>query len=287
MKLSIMLFPFDRPLADGRYRPEQLVEALLREGVSGVEPMQRGVERAPETWERFFAAAREAGLVFSCHDVNVNLIGSGSSADRAAAVETVRTGVAFCRDVLGGALALLAGTAPVPELDLDESRRLYAAALGAALEAVGDRGVTLAIEDYGVYPTFTASARHCREILDAPGCERLGFVFDNGNFLLADERPSAVLDLFMDRVVHVHIKDFARRPPDGRPSLTSPSGVPYRGALLGGGEAEVTEVLNKLEAAGYGGWVSLEISGALGDPLEEAVHGLRFIRNAWNAARVA
>ncbi|NOY81847.1 MAG: sugar phosphate isomerase/epimerase [Kiritimatiellaeota bacterium] len=285
MKLSIMLFPFDAPLADGRYRPEQVVETFLREGVTGIESMQRGVERAPDSWRRFLAMAREAGLGFPCHDINVNLIGSGSSADRDAAIDTVRRGVAFCRNVLRAPTALLAGTAPVPDLDLAESRRRYAAALGAALEATGDSGVTLAIEDYGVYPTFTASARHCREILGAPGCERLGFVFDNGNFVLADERPSAVLDSFMDRIVHVHIKDFARRAPDGRPSLTSPSGVPYRGALLGEGEAEVTEVVSALAVAEYGGWISLEVSGALGDPLEEAVHGLRFIRNAWNAGR--
>jgi len=283
MNLCIMLFPFDAPMSKGRFTPEKLIQTLIREGVRGVEPMHRGVARFPEIWERVRRAALEAGLAFPCFDINVNFVGSGSDADRESAVETVRTGVEFCRSMLGAPLALLAGTAPAADRPVGESRRRYAEGLAAAIAETRESGVRLAIEDYGVYPAFTASAEHCREILDYPGCENLGFVFDNGNFLLADERPLDVIDLFRDRIVHVHIKDFVRRSPDGRPGLTSRAGVPYRGALLGEGEAQVAEVVRTFRRNGYSGWISLEISGGAPDPLEEAVHGLRFIRAAWES----
>lgn len=281
MKLSVMLFPFHGPMVDGRLTVEQVVDTFAREGVTGIESMQSRIADAPAVWKRFYETAVGAGLCFPCHDVNVNLVGSGSEQDMANALETARQGVAFCRDAIDCPLAMLPGTAPAPDLDIGESRRLYAAQLATVIERNRDTGVGIAIEDYGVYPLFTAAARHCRDILDAPGCEDLGFVFDNGNFLLADERPMDVLPEFLDRIVHVHIKDFALREPDNRPGLTSPLGRQFRGVLLGKGEAQAADILRSLKAAGYSGWVSLEVSGAGGDVLEEAVHGLRFMRAAW------
>ena len=280
MKLSVMLFPFHGPMVDGRLTVEEIVDTFVAEGVGGIEPMQSRVVGAPDLWNRFHKAAVAAGLCFPCHDVNVNLVRSGSEADLDAGLETAGQGVAFCRDAIDCPLAMLAGTAPAPNLDISESRRRYAAQLATVIERNRDTGVGIAVEDYGVYPLFTASAVHCREVLEAPGCEELGFVFDNGNFLLADDLPIDVLPDFMGRIVHVHIKDFALREPDDRPGLTSPSGRQYKGAMLGEGEAQVADVLHDLKAAGYPGWVSLEVSGAVGDPLEEAVHGIRFMRTA-------
>jgi len=50
-------------------------------------------------------------------------------------------------------------------------------------------------------------------------------------------------------------------------------------AVIGAGDAEVAACLALLKKDRYPGWISVEVGG--GDPLGEALHGLRFIRDQW------
>jgi sugar phosphate isomerase/epimerase len=100
--------------------------------------------------------------------------------------------------------------------------------LNQAFERLRGSGVTLAIEDFGVYPNFTASGAHCLETLEASGCPDIKFVFDNGNFLLGGDTPVHAYSLLSDRTVHVHVKDFISTHPDDPKSLPSPSGRRYK-----------------------------------------------------------
>jgi len=43
----------------------------------------------------------------------------------------------------------------------------------------------------------------------------------------------------------------------------------------------VAAILQLLKADGYDGWLSLEVGG---DPLPEALHGARFVREVWEGA---
>jgi len=85
--------------------------------------------------------------------------------------------------------------------------------------------------------------------------------FDNGNFLLGDERPLDALENFKSRLIHVHIKDFQRRVPDEKvSSLCSASGVQYQSCALGDGAGEVAPCIRRLHEIGYQGWLSAEIA---------------------------
>ena len=277
MQLSVMLFPFHRLLSDGALHPEAFVAQLQAEGVTAIEPMASWIRSDPQNWARFDAAVRAAGMVYSCYDIGVNFIGE-SPADRQAALDLVAGEVAFCRDTLGCPIALLPGTRPAAGMSNEEGRKLYGEGLAKSAARSAGSGVTLTIEDFGVYPHFACAAAHCLEVLEAAG-DAVKLTFDNGNFMLGGDRPLDAYHATKARIAHVHIKDFCRRAADGKPSLTTVDGVPLQGCRIGAGEAQVGECLEALRRAAYGGWVSIEVGG--GDPVEQAVHGARVIRQAW------
>ncbi|MEW6355134.1 MAG: sugar phosphate isomerase/epimerase family protein [Planctomycetota bacterium] len=279
MKLSVMLFPFHKQLTDGTLKPKAAVEGFKSAGIRAIEPMMSWVEAEPQKWETFFKTASDAGMVWSCYDIGVNLIGE-NEVDRTEALVKVDRGVEFCKEKLRCSVVLLAGTKPAANMTEEDGRKLYGAQLAKAHERTKGSGVTITIEDFGVYPPFTAGGQHCLEVLEACNCPAIKFTFDNGNFLFAADTPTAVYDLFKGRIAHVHIKDFALRAPDDQPRLTSLSGKQYKGCYIGEGEAEVAETLRLLKADAYPGWISLEVGGSR-DPLDDALRGAKVVKQAW------
>ena len=276
MKLSVMLFPFHRLLTEGRLDAGALIHTLEDQGVGALEPMLGWDTAEPAKWRALRDAAVDAGLAFSCLDIGVNLVGE-SEADRNQALDTVMRGVELCRDDLHCPLVLLAGSKAATGTTDAESRRVYGETLARAVERTAGSGVTLTNEDFGVYPTFAASAEHCLEVLAVAG-PAVRFTFDNGNFLLADDRPSEAYALVRPLISHVHIKDFALRPADQQQSLTSPRGKQFKGCLIGQGEGQVRTCLALLKVDDYTGWLSLEVGG---DPVAEVVRGAEVVAEAW------
>jgi len=279
MKMSVMMFPFHRGLGNGTLAAQELVAAFIAEEVTAFEPSAGWVKGESKTSEAFFKAAADAGMVCSCYDIGVNLIGE-SDADRAKALDNVEREVAFCRDELDCVVAMVPGTKPASDMSNEDGRKLYAEQLAKVVERTKGTGVTITIEDYGMLPSFTASAAHCLQVLEAANCPDLKFTFDNGNFLYGDDRPTQVFDMFRDRIAHVHVKDLALCGPDDQPRLRSIAGMGYKGCAIGHGEAEVADTVKLLRATGYDGWLSLEV-GASSDPVAEAIRGARFVRDAW------
>lgn len=281
MKLSVMLFPYQSGLVNGEWKPGELVESFRAAGITGVEPMLSNLVAAPELWREFIAAARAAGMAFTCYDIGVNLVGTGPE-ERDKAMQTALDGIAYARDSLGCSTVLLAGTRPAPGMSEAEGRVVYADMLARVIDRAGDSGVTVTIEDFGVYPLFTAAGGHCLDVLRAVDRESMRFTFDNGNFLLGGDRPMAVFDALYPYTSHVHIKDFTPREPDGKPSLTAPGGTPYKGCMIGAGDAQVRECVARLKQLAYPGWISLEVGS--GDVVPQASEGARVVRETWEQA---
>jgi fatty-acyl-CoA synthase len=63
------------------------------------------------------------------------------------------------------------------------------------------------------------------------------------------ETAEQTLGLIGDRLLHVHIKD-GLRPADGGPNWDL--------TLLGEGDVPMQDILAKLRAAGYDGWIAVE-----------------------------
>lgn len=278
MKLSVMLFPFQPALAQGDLTPQEVVSGLKAAGVGALEPMLSNIEANPELWRELLALAAGEGLVLSCLDIGANLATADPTA-RQQAQDTIQRGLAFCHEH-HCPLALIAGSRPDPEADRGEGRRLYAEGLAEAA-AVAGAGVNLTIEDFGMAPDFACHSAHVLEVVQLAGEDKVGVTFDNGNFLLADEKPLDALQNTLSRSVHVHIKDFALDASD-KPPLRSLAGVGYRGCEIGDGEAQAAECITVLKQAGYEGWLSIEVG--IAPPLPAAVQGVTFTAAVWQQA---
>ena len=276
MKLSIMLFPFHGALSQGQIAPAALISELKNAGATGIEPMWSWISKDPQNWQLLHQAAKDAGMACACYDVGVNLVGE-SPADRDQAVATCLEQVAFARDVLNCSRMMIHGSRPAKDMSNEEGRQLYGKTLARIASGARGSGVTICIEDFGVYPLFTASARHCHEVLDIAGPD-VGFTFDNGNFLLGGDVHTAIYQSMQARICHVHIKDMAAVPANEKASFAAPDGTGYRGCYLGMGDAKVDECLALLKQDGYDGWLSAEINSA---KLDEARHALHYIAKTW------
>lgn len=277
MKLSVMLFPFHKDLSDKVLEPKNLVQEFRAVGITAIEPMMSWLDADPIRWTELRKAADDLGMKYSCFDVGVNFVGE-SAADRQKAQDIVARGVQICVD-LKCPVALLPGTKPAANMSNEEGRKIYAEELAKAAERAKGSGVTLTIEDFGVYPFFACSIEHVLEVLDGTKRDDVKLTFDNGNFLLADESPAACFKRCADRIVHVHIKDFALQPADATMGIKSREGKRYIGCEIGTGMAEVKECLALIKASKYDGWLSLEVGTR--PPLDAAIRGAKYVREVW------
>jgi inosose dehydratase len=108
--------------------------------------------------------------------------------------------------------------------------------------------------------TQLATQEDVRRVLDVT---EAALCLDSGHLIAAGGDPLQILDLFFDRVTHVHLKD-------------SSSAGPYTDAMqlwegdvfcpLGDGVGRVDEVLAALRAGDYSGWVLVEQDVLPGSP---------------------
>lgn len=277
MKLSVMLFPFHGPITDGSLTPQAAVDAIKAAGIGAIEPMLSNLDATPGPWEEFIELCRQSGIAVSCVDIGANLAQSAPEV-RAAALDTVRRGLDLCVQ-LNCPVALIAGSKPDEGVSNEEGRQLYAQALADSAVLGKERGVTVVIEDFGVYPEFACRSDHVREVVTMAGPD-VKVAWDNGNFILADELPMHAYGVLRDLSVHVHIKDFALDE-TGQAGLKTPSGKAYKGAEIGAGDCQVAECVAALKRDGFEGWVSLEIGS---NRIQEAVDGAAFVTKVWEEA---
>lgn len=276
MNLAMMLFPFHQDLADGTCSPRKLAGDLGQVGIAGLEPMLDWMTANARCWGELRRAAKDLAMKFPCLDVIVNLVGK-SPADRRAAQDLVARGVDCCVE-LGCPCALLAGSNAAPGMSNEDGRKLYAEALAKAEERSKGSGVTLTIEDFGMFPKFACRAEHVLEVLDAAG-PGIKFTFDNGNFLSADERPSECFRRLEPRMVHVHLKDFAVCPPVDKAPCQPSVGKMHKDCAIGAGQAEVDECLRLIKASRYAGWISLEV--CVTPPLASVQRAALYVTKVW------
>jgi sugar phosphate isomerase/epimerase len=277
MKMSVMVFPFHKELSDKTLSAKKFVEDMKNVGVTALEPMLSWVDSDPAGWNELRKAAADAGMQYSCFDIGANFVGENAE-DRRKAFDNVARGVEWCVQVKCP-VALLPGSRPATGMSNEEGRKIYSEGLAKSFDMTKGSGVTLTIEDFGVYPHFACHSTHCIEVLDGAKRPALKFTFDNGNFILADEQPADALKRTQDRIVHVHIKDFALRPPDDKPGLTTPAGKKYMGCEIGAGVTQVKECLALIKASRYSGWISLEVGTR--PPLDSAIQGAKYVTEAW------
>ena len=247
-------------LESGKYTAEEFLDTLNAAGVSGLEPPWDWCRTASSSWQALRDAALERGFAFPCLDVFADLC-TGDEEKNREILRNLRPAFVFCRDEVACPVVLLYGSMPAPGMSLSEGRRNYGEMLGRCAELAAEYGVTVCIEDFGITPEFTATSAQCLEVLSYSDSSLVRLNFDNGNFLLGDERPVDALENFKSRLIHVHIKDFQRCVPDAQvKGFCSVAGVQYQTCELGDGAGEVIPCIRRLHEIGYNGWLSAEIT---------------------------
>jgi sugar phosphate isomerase/epimerase len=171
---------------------------------------------------------------------------------------------------------LLRVTAGQDREGVDEADGLAWAAEGmtACLDEASAAGIHLLYENHvrGAAWTandFTQPAARFLDVIRQTRDSSLGVLFDTANNLALDEDPLPVLDAVLDRVGAVHVSDIRSR------STFEPT-------TIGTGVSPIPEVLARVAASGFDGWISIEEASRTGD--EAFVRAVRFTDDAWVAA---
>jgi inosose dehydratase len=146
---------------------------------------------------------------------------------------------------------------------LSEGEAIFSIAekLHEPLRMAADYGVKILIEPHGKY---SDSVAHMEKILDRCNSEALGVNLDTGNLWLGGGDPIEMIEVFGEKIEHVHWKDLPEE-------FVAQRGTIYGCGMslieLGKGVIGIEEIYRKLESIGFDGYTTLEVAG------EEAVKG--------------
>lgn len=174
---------------------------------------------------------------------------------------------AFCKR-MGSRMVVLGGTeAKGKEPAMFETYAREANAIGKRmLETYGVK--------FGVHPhvgSLVETREEIARVMDGTDPRYFFLAPDTGHLIAGGSDPVEVFQVYRDRIVHAHLKDYAR------PSV--PGG---RGAFLplGQGQVDFPALIRILTAAGFDGWLDVELDGGRGiDPAEVARSARDYVLN--------
>lgn len=197
--------------------------------------------------------AQELGLRVSCVGASFGMpagaaLDHDDSSRRELAIEHVRSAIAHAADIGAEIAYVIPGSDAQPaalERYRDSVIRLAAAA--------ADRGIKLAIEHFP--GTALPTAAETLEFIRRADHDNLFLLYDSGHVQMSGEDPAAVIANAGERLGYVHFDDN-----DGLSDL--------HWSLLDGvmTDESLLETLRALDAVGYQGALSLELSPALPKP---------------------
>ena len=132
--------------------------------------------------------------------------------------------------------------------------------MGRLSELALQSGLILTIEDYDnvLSPISTIDGMKC--FLDV--VPNLKVTFDTGNFEFSGENVLEAEKVFANRIVHVHLKDRLFRSKGNGEPCKCPDGRILWSCAVGEGDIPMNELLDRLKANGYSGYLMAEFFGA-------------------------
>jgi len=145
---------------------------------------------------------------------------------------------------------------PLKPEDVRPAESLAEEAAAAACEVYDyaeSLGVKCVYEDQGLTFNGINGFAHFYEALNRPA----GVVLDLGNVAFVGEKPATFAEKYIDKIVHVHVKDYYIN--SAVPAhYTLADGTAIAPAPLGKGDMQIANALKILKNHGYGGWYMLE-----------------------------
>lgn len=242
------------------------VEYAKSLGVGLYEPLAVNGYPSEDDALRLRDRAAELGMAMPCLSTAADLNG----ADRAEQAAELKR---LARMAAKMHIPLLHSTL-LPELDCTKPRLPFGEVL--------DRVVPLAREVFDEAAALGVRCVYEGQGLYFNGCQRFGeflarldrpagVVLDTGNVCFVGEDAAAFAETFAERIVHVHVKDFAFSDEIGEYRLAD--GRWASPAVLGEGDLPVNECMEILRKIGYQGCVMLE-HGVSEDEQRRCLHAL-------------
>jgi inosose dehydratase len=178
--------------------------------------------------------------------------------DPSTAEEEIATALHEARELraIGGETLVLASSGrPRPEGCTEEELDRLAACLMRVAEGCADLGLRAGLHPHtGTAIETRAEIEAILRLTEAP----LGFAPDSGQIAKGGADVVEVFGIHLDRIVHVHLKDW--NGVAGDDDASDRSGY-LNYAPVGEGILPIGEILELLDGAAFGGWVNVELDG--------------------------
>lgn len=138
-------------------------------------------------------------------------------------------------------------------------------------EYAAAKGIRTMVENHG---RFCQESVRVEQLVTAVDHPNFGVLVDMGNFLCADDEPTAAVGRLMPYAFHCHAKDFHVKSGNefnpGPGWFESRAGNYLRGAIIGHGNVPVYQCLKVMHREGYRGVLSVEYEG-----IEDVITGIQ------------
>lgn len=222
-------------------------------GVAAFEPFPQRDLAQPDmdAAARIRDEAARLGVEIPCLSMLANLTGEG----RFAEIERLKKYADLARLMN---IPLLHHTIypPLKPEDVRSADELADEAASAAREVYDyaeSIGVKCVYEDQGLAFNGVSGFGRFLDALDRPA----GVVLDLGNVAFVGEKPAAFAEKYIDRIVHVHVKDYCINR-DIPASYELADGTKIALSPLGMGDMQIAGALKILKNHGYSGWFMIE-----------------------------
>lgn len=270
MNLSLLTFSMMRDRIHFRMDADQLCRIAQDAGIDSLDLMEYEVKLYGQ--KKLQAALAKYGMTCGCIVATLPFF---------AEVETYPQKLEQalnCAEALGaGILMVVPGgndRRTCTLLTKDEQLRRAVELYTIAVCHAAKRNIQVGFENTPQNYKHLCTPEECRYVLDQ--VKELGFIFDTGNFRVADPDGDelAAYELLRDRIIRVHLKDVAKGP--FRSGEECVDGQSIRCVVTGAGIIPMETLVRRLETDGYQGVCSVEYAALPGVFGEDHTKYLRF-----------
>ncbi len=237
---------------------------LELEGVECAPPLLRPL--GPATPAEYRRLAEQRGLKISNHTAYSDFT-FPNAADRIRALAEAIQNVAVAAELGAPSVRVLAGQRRA-EVSRSQGVAWVVEAIQLVAEAASRAGIQVNLENHTRASTwqdfdFAMESAVFLEILETLADSPLGVQFDTANPMVAGEETLPLFEKVSPRIRYVHINDVERA-------------GEFRFVTVGTGIVPNSEVIRRLRAQGYSGWLGIEEASRTGqDGFRQAVKNVR------------
>ncbi|MEA2622670.1 MAG: inosose dehydratase [Chloroflexota bacterium] len=234
---------------------ETAVREIGEAGYAGVELFDGNLRQYEDRPDEFRGLLRDARLELVAVYTGANFVYRDVLDDELWRIEKA----AALADMFGATNLVVGGGAKRASGTTDADYERLAEGLDRVADIADTHGLRASY-----HPHLTTIVEGPEEVDRILSMSRIGFCPDTGHLAAGGGDPVDLIRRHVDRVTHVHLKDFTPEPFGFHP--------------LGRGNVDIPGVLDALGAGGYDGWATVELDEYAGPPSEAAAESLRYLR---------